>query len=274
LLGRANNPPDTEASSDEGASWERRLATAGVAIAVPVGLIGAVQLAAPSTPNAASAPACSGASLAGGVFLATTLETGVNARSGPDTTYPQVQRFAANCTLSFDGYCIGEPVNDLTITAYADQRWLILHRPWEAWPWDHMPWGDPSYAFVAAGTVQSQSAENELGEGPSKTCGRLGGWKAPSPVVLTTSIRHGVISIRASSEGAEIIGLSIMSSQALKNGSDPIFALTESAPDLTHRTGSITASWNAQAYTGPRRGAPSNVHLVRVGLPRSGCRRP
>jgi hypothetical protein len=243
-------------------SWERRLTTAGVAIAVPVGLIGAVQLAAPNTPRTATAPACSGASVADGAFLATTPETGVNARSGPDTTYPQVQRFAANCTLSFDGYCIGEPVNDLRTTEYPDQRWLILHRPWETWPWDHMPWGDPPYAFVAAGTVQSQSAEGELGERPNKMCSHLGGWKPPTSVVLTTSIKQGVITISASSEGAEIIGVSVMSSQTLKDGSDSVFQLTEPAPDLTHGTGSITATWNAQAVTGPAVGRPATFTLL------------
>lgn len=244
------------------ASWERRLATVGVAIAVPVGLVGVVQLAAPNTLHSAAAPACAGAPITGGKFLATTPSSGLNARSGPDTTYPQVQRFAANCTLAFDGYCIGEPVNDLRTTEYPDQRWLILHRPWQSWPWKKMPWGDPPYALVAAGTVQSQSAESDLGERPEQACSRLGGWKAPSPISLKTSISEGVVVIRAFSEQAEIIGLSIASSQPLKNGSDSVFPLTEPAPKLTHGTGIITAAWNAQAATGPAVGRPATFTLL------------
>lgn len=60
-------------SGTEG-SWERRLATVGVVIAVPVGLVGVVQLAAPNGPRTATAPACAGAPVAGGAFLATTPE--------------------------------------------------------------------------------------------------------------------------------------------------------------------------------------------------------
>jgi hypothetical protein len=252
-------PPNQ--SQGGAASWERRLATVGVVVAVPVGLVGVVQLAAPSSPRTATAPACAGAPVAGGAFLATTPATGLNARSGPDTTYPQVQRFAANCTLSFDGYCIGEPVSDLLITNYPDQRWLILHRPWQSWPWENMPWGKPSYAFVAAGQVQSQSAESELGTRPAQTCGRLGGWKPPTPIALKTRLSHGVVSIRASSERAEIIGLSILSDHPLKDGTDAVVALTEPA-ELTHEAGTITATWNVEAVTVPAVGQPATFTLL------------
>jgi hypothetical protein len=214
------------------------------------------------TPHTATAPACAGASVAGGAFLATTPAKGINARSGPDTNYPQVQRFAGNCTLSFDGYCIGEPADDITLTAYPDQRWLILHRPWQSWPWRHMPWGDPPYAFMAAGDVQSQSAESKLGSAPDKACPRLGGWRAPSRVSLTATLTTGVVGIRATAPGAEIIGLSIMSSQPPANGGDAIFPLTNPAPKRTDASGSITATWNAQTITGPAIGHPATLTLV------------
>ncbi len=249
-------------SSSANSSWEARLTTIGVAVAIPASLLGAVELAAPVTPHTATAPACAGASVAGGRFLATTPAKGINARSGPDTSYPQVQRFAGNCTLSFDGYCIGEPADDITLTAYPDQRWLILHRPWQSWPWRHMPWGDPHYAFMAAAEVQSQSAESALGPAPDRQCSRHGGWRAPNQISLTATLTNGVASIRATAPRAEIIGLSIMTSQPLANGSDPIFPFTNPAPKRTDSSGSIPAVWYPQTVTGPAVGRPATLTLV------------
>lgn len=237
-------------ANQTGMSWERRLTTVGIAIAVPVGLVGAVQLAAPSTPHSATAPACAGASVAGGTFLATTPSTGINARSGPDTSYPQVGRFAANCTLSFDGYCIGEPTDDLLISKDPDQRWLILHRAWQTWPWDHMPWGHSPYAFVAAGKVQSQSSESVLGSRPDPICSRLGGWQPPQHIALATTLTNGVVTVKADAVGAELIGVSLMSSRPPANGTGSIFYLTDPAPKRTDRSGAITATWNATSATG------------------------
>lgn len=253
--------PMTESAAD--VSWERRLATAGVVIAVPVGLIGAVQLAAPSTPRAATAPACSGASVAGGAFLATTPSTGINARSGPDTSYPQIRRFGANCTLSFDGYCIGEPTDDLLIKEDPDQRWLILHRAWEAWPWDHMPWRANAYAFVAAGKVQSQSPESALKTQPASICAKHGAWALPKQLKLATALAKGIVTAHATAVGAELIGMSILSSRRPENGSDEIFPLTSPAPLRTDSTGTTPpATWNAETITGKAVGPQSAIFTL------------
>jgi hypothetical protein len=237
------------------ASWESQVATLGVAIALPAGLIGAVQLAAPTTPHAATAPGCAGASVAGGHFLATTSSVGSNARSGPATSYPQVRRFSANCTLAFDGYCIGEPTDDLIVKDGPDQRWLILHRPWESWPWNQMFWAHQEYAFVAAGKVQSQSPESKLGDQPDPQCPSHGGWQRPKPLKLTTSLAKGVVTARATAVGADLIGISIMSTRHPEDGSDTIFYLTNPEPKRTDPQGSITATWNAETLTGKAIGA-------------------
>lgn len=242
-------------------SWDNRLVAVAAVVGVPAAFVGLIELIAPVTPVAASARACAGASVAGGRFFATTPSNGVNARSGPDTTYPQVKRFAGNCTLAFDGYCIGEPVDDLVVDKYPDQRWLILHRPWQDFPWDHL-WGPPAYSFVAAGTVQSQSPESALGRAPTKACSHLGEWASPSPLTLTPALTNGVVSLKARSTGAEIIGLSIMSSQPPKNGSDSIFPFTNPAPLRTDEAGAITATWNAQAVTAPFIGRPTTLTLM------------
>jgi hypothetical protein len=243
-------------------SWESRFVAVGAAIAVPAALVGAVELVAPVTPAAATAPACAGAPVAGAPFRATTPSNGMNARSGPDTNYPQVQRFAGDCTLAFDGYCIGEPSDDLVLRNYPDQRWLIVHRPWQTWPWKHLPWGNPPYTFVAASKVQSQSAEIRLGAKPAAVCAQLGGWTPPRRVSLRTGSSHGVVHIGATAEGSVLIGLSIMSSKSPDDGSDPIFSLTDPAPKRADASGVITALWYAQAMTGPSIGRPTTLTLV------------
>lgn len=244
------------------ASWDVRLLTIGAAIALPVALIGLVHLLAPVTPATATAPACAGASVAGAPFRATTPADGINARSGPDTSFAQVQRFSGNCTLGFEGYCLGEPTDDLVTGAYPDQRWLILHRPWQSWPWRHMPWGDPPHAFVAAAKVQSQSPESALGSGAERSCLRLGGWREPQHLGLTGPLARGVVHIHAAAPGAQIIGLSIFSSRAPLDGSGAIFALTNPAPKRTDPAGSISATWQAQSATGPALGGPATLTLL------------
>jgi hypothetical protein len=244
-------------------SWDNRLVAVAAVVGIPAAFVGFVELVAPVTPVAASDPACAGASVAGGQFLATTPPKGVNVRSGPDTTYPQVNRFAGNCTLAFEGYCIGEPVDDLVIEKYPDQRWLILHRPWQAFPWDDLPWGNSAYSFVAAGTLQSQSPESALGPAPAKVCHHLGEWAPPSRLALTASLAtNGVVSLAAHSAGSEIIGFSIISSQPPNDGDDPIFPFTNPAPLRTDSSGATTATWNARAVTAPSVGHPTTLTLM------------
>jgi hypothetical protein len=244
-----------------GADIDKRIGVIAAVIAIPAASVGAVQLFGPATPPTATAPACRGASVAGGAFRATTQEVGVNARSGPGTSYPQIQRFAGNCTLSFDGYCIGEPTNDLIVKSHPDQRWLILHRPWLPWPWRPAP-----YSFVAAGKVQSQSSEDKLGTAPHGACSKLGGLDGPRPLSMKQlALDKGVVKLRAASSGARIIGLSVMLENQPKDGSDRVFALTDPVPKLAYSDGSIDATWIAQrsgAATGTKRGRVTILSTV------------
>lgn len=236
-----------------GADLDKRIGVVAAIIALPAAAVGAVQLLGPSTPATATAPACRGASVAGGAFRATTQPVGANARSGPGTSYPQTQRFAGSCTLSFDGYCIGEPTNDLVVKTRPDQRWLLLHRPWRPWPWHPIP-----HRLVAAAKVQSQSSEDTLGGAPHPVCARLGGLSGPGPIAIRQlSLKQGVVRLRARSVGARSIGLSVMVERQPTDRSDRIVALTEPGPKLAYDDGSIGATWKAQhsgAATGARPG--------------------
>lgn len=138
--------------------------TAGALLALATAAYGVVELVSPITPYQAAAPACRNAPVAGAPFLAQTVDIGVNGRTGPGSGYPQVDRFAGNCTLGFDGFCIGEAVHDFRITNQLDQRWLLLHR---------------RTVLVASGKVLSQSPEIMLGAHPSPRCTALGGLPEP-----------------------------------------------------------------------------------------------
>jgi hypothetical protein len=124
------------------------------------------QLLAPNTPVAAASPACGGTPVYGAAFFAKTQPDGVNARKGPGIQYPQVNRYGGNCTLGFDGYCIGPSVPDFVLGT-PDQRWLIVH--------------DRSQ-LVASAVVLSQSPESALGSTPSPRCKELGGLPQPDHI--------------------------------------------------------------------------------------------
>jgi hypothetical protein len=229
--------------------WDQRIAIVAGVLALPAAAVGVSRSLAPTTPDPAAAPACLGASVAGGRFRATTPAGGINARSGPDTSYPQDARFAGDCTLSFDGYCVGEPTDDLVVKNDPDQRWLILHRPWRSSLLRWLPWAQSPLRFVAAGKVQSQTAESLLGRAPAKSCAGHGGWQAPGRITTATRGTRAV-TINAKASGAQLIGLSLYASPA-PAASGNVVPLTSPVPKRTSATGAISADWNAGTVTGP-----------------------
>jgi hypothetical protein len=147
------------------------------------------QLLAPNTPVAAAAPACGGTPVYGAPFFAKTQPDGVNARKGPGVQYPQVNRYGGNCTLGFDGYCIGPSVPDFVLGT-PDQRWLIVH--------------DRSQ-LVASAVVLSQSPESALGSAPSPKCKELGGLPQPDHI-SQFSYDTATGQLHASAAGAVAVG--------------------------------------------------------------------
>lgn len=209
-----------------GQSTSERLVLLSGLVAVISTAIGIGGLLTPITPRGAIAPACAGAAVSGGAFLATTGSGGVNARSGPDESYPQVRRFAGDCTLSFDGYCIGQPELDLKLGLkkfgfLEDQRWLILHR---ATLRSLVGLGRPSPIFVASGVVQSQSQESLLGGSPDSRCKKYGGWSEPAPVTFLARASRRTVDLRASSSGAAVIGFGVV--DVGRQGGDDIHRLS------------------------------------------------
>lgn len=181
---RSSDGPDAEAAGKETIT-----ATVAAILGIATAAYGVSELLAPNTPVQAAAPACAGAPVYGAQFFATTPSRGANARRGPGREYQQVSRYSGNCTLGFDGYCIGPPEPDLVLGT-PDQRWLIVHRRLQ---------------FVAAGVVQSQTAESALGAHPKGECAKLGGVPQPNLVEqLNYNIRSGTLT--AIAPGAVAVG--------------------------------------------------------------------
>jgi hypothetical protein len=197
-----------------GATTADRVATLSGLAAIAAGVIGVGSLLAPVTPRDATAPACVGAAVSGGKYLATTVRNGANARGGPDESYAQVRRFASGCTLSFDGYCIGQPEKDIIFGTsdngeLEDQRWLILHR--STLGTLLLGKDDDHPMFVASGVIQSQSADSELGDAPAKQCDEQGGWAPPERIsFVARKSRNGDIHLKARAAKAILIGFSVV----------------------------------------------------------------
>jgi hypothetical protein len=175
--------------SAEAAAKESIAATLAAILGLAITGYSVSELLAPNTPVAAAVPACGGTPVYGARFFAKTQVNGVNARSGPGVEYPQVNRYGGDCTLGFDGYCIGRSVPDF-ILGTPDQRWLIVHDRKE---------------LIASAVVLSESAESALGSKPSPECQELGGLLQPNTIEdFSYNTASGLIS--AAAPGAVAVG--------------------------------------------------------------------
>ncbi len=195
------------------------------------------ELAAPNTPVAARAPACPGAPVYGAMFFAQTTDLGANARSGPGRQYVQVNRYAANCTLGFDGYCIGSVELDSRLKT-PDDRWLIVH-------------GRPDQVISSA-VLLDQSPLRDLGQTPSPACNRLGGLPQPQPVQnLAYNTTDSTLSAKA--PGAAAVGYAVAAPASGTPSYLPV--------GLGTRPPSFKVSWNLRSVLNRIPGAPGNAAI-------------
>lgn len=176
-----------------------RLKALSVTVAVVTALYSAIGLVSPAVSAKLAAPPCAGAVLAGAPYLAQTAKTGVNARDGASTASHQVNRYGGDCTLGFDGYCLGEKINDVGHTVdLPDERWLLVH--------------DRPNELVAGAELTAQSPSATLGARPSAACTDLGPGgssgvpvpAAPKFVPVKRSDRE--IKIHTAAYGAVMVG--------------------------------------------------------------------
>jgi hypothetical protein len=111
--------------------------------------LAALQLV-PYTPSIATAAACPGAQVYGVAFLGTSHPIGVNARAGPGRSFEQTARFQGDCSVGFEGFCLGEPVLDQFIVEkyqVPDVRWYEL---------------PDSRGYISAAVIEAQSPTSEI----------------------------------------------------------------------------------------------------------------
>lgn len=156
-------------------------------------MVALAQGLAPPTPVTAASSSCQGVPVLGAKFFAQTLPDGVNARSGPGTGFPQVNRFGGNCTLGFDGFCVGEPIPTVD-GQLLDTRWLIVHQRDQ---------------LVSAAKLLPQSSQAVFGTKPDPRCKALGGYPNPGPLTFTPTMQGNATSLVAVSPGARLVGYAV-----------------------------------------------------------------
>ncbi len=214
--GQASSSPtgiSAAAAEPAPAARESIVATVAAILGLAITAYSLSELVAPNTPVEAAAPACAGAPVYGARFFAETTPIGANSRIGPGRAYQQVNRYSGNCTLGFDGYCIGSPEPDFRLGT-PDQRWLLVHHRGE---------------LIASAVVQSQTAESALGATPSRVCAKLGGLPLPTAIQQFT-YNHADGRLTASAPGAASVGYGLASPpphliyQAVALGTDASFS--------------------------------------------------
>ncbi|GAB3001869.1 hypothetical protein LWP59_34580 [Amycolatopsis acidiphila] len=166
-------------------------------VAVGTGAFATAQYFFPETPRGAAAAACANAPLEGAAFYAQTTEQGANSRSGPGRQFKQNDHFPASCTIGIDGYCLGEPQQDITLEPhFPDIRWLIVH-------------GLPD-RYVPAAFVGFQGGEGPLGK-PDASCEGHGLPFAPPVAKVELGDRDpgGSIPLTAAAPGAYLVGYAV-----------------------------------------------------------------
>ena len=139
-------------------------------VAALVSAIALLGIFLPAVQGASDDVACPGTRTRGVGFVAAAAEpiSGVNARSKPRLSAVQVARYPTGCVVGFDGFCVGDPVRDVTYAAEEvprrDGRWLRIARhrdnPFAHWL-AHVISGEPHHEqYVAAGVTQARSLVN------------------------------------------------------------------------------------------------------------------
>ncbi len=206
---------------------ERTTLIAGI-LGLPIATYALLQFLVPPAPPQTDLAACDNAPTAGAAYLSRTEVNGLNARSGPGTTYAAQRRFGADCMIGVDGYCVGEPVTDLLVPL-PDVRWLRLRH---------------SHQYIASGRVFALSPEADLGEAPESDCPlRLDDPALSGPPRLRL-LRGDRIRITANVDRTELVGFSLFYVENRELGDDQVIEQLGITPKLTDNNGQVSAELN------------------------------
>lgn len=168
------------------------------AAAAILAVTGGMNALLPVVPASITTQACPTARVRDVPYLATTLpDLGVNARAGAARNADPVGRYPGGCTIGFDGYCVGEPIDDLAYLGQTskrlDSRWLRVaqSRDWRH-PLAHMLSGEPDGTrFVSSGRVTVIATHGRLRKLPPTDCGAGSGDVADFTAPLPTTATNG-----------------------------------------------------------------------------------
>lgn len=128
-------------------------------------------------------------------FVGRTFKDGVVLRQGASQDFPPLARLAGDCDVGFAGYCIGQPIVDVTVNTL-DSRWFILRAV-----------GPLNGGLVASGVIKGNPADGVL----PVAC--AGSRVTAAHVVLAASTSGepaGQLRLHASAPGADIVGFAAL----------------------------------------------------------------
>jgi len=189
-------------------------------VAAPLAFAGAViaftGVVAPVNPTKPGEAPCRGALVKGAPVVATSLTGGVNARLEPSRSGEFVGRFAGDCSIGFDAFCIADPLPDLVFSdTWIETRWLRVHRNRAV---KHglsraLLTGEPGKDwFVSGGVVHGQVNSNQLEELDNRHCG-LDSIGLPGKVTALSATpdpkKHRQLVVTAEAERARNMGFAV-----------------------------------------------------------------
>lgn len=141
-------------------------------------VISLTNLLQPLTPPRLATVACPGARVNSVPYVGITASSdGDNSREGPARSYLPDGRFAGNCSVGFDVYCLGDPIPDSTGTtsdeAWVTSRWLrVAKQPggWRSAMARLLSGENPQPQFISDALVIPESPYDQLPLGTSRQC--------------------------------------------------------------------------------------------------------
>lgn len=228
------------------ATAEQRVSILAGALALPVAAFALLQLVVPTTPPQAGGAACAGAPVAGSDYQAKTGQYGLNARTGPGTTFEPAGRFDAGCIVGIDGYCVGEGVVDISVPL-PDVRWFRIRH---------------SESYVSAGTLFALSPASTLGDAPEADC-PLG---LPDPslqaAVGIAANGDGTLGLSAVPNNTNLVGFGLYYEGT--GGQSELIDQLGIAPKLTNSSGVVTAT---MSLAGVQATAPTTQFVTLAVVP-------
>jgi hypothetical protein len=168
----------TSTDPDSGSQWTN-WATGITALAATAALVvSLMNLFDPLTPPRLATSACPGARVNNVPYVGITAgPDGVNSRQGPSRSYLPNGRFAGNCSVGFDVYCLGDPIEDVTGTTsdefWMTSRWLrVAKQPpgWRSTMARILSGENPQPQFMSDAFITPESPYDQLPIGNARQC--------------------------------------------------------------------------------------------------------